>query len=355
MWRRLCILPFLLAGAGSSVSLPASETPALVSIIENGARVRISAPADETTVAVHPLAKGKAGPPLMGRVEKQDGGVVFVPVAPLLPGQTYRARWRLPSGGPNFFDFTSDAPPRLAPKVSLTPVAPLPANALKIYLHFSEPMEQGVFLDRLRLLDRDGKEVIGPFRETELWSPDGKRLTVWFHPGRQKAGVNLNVDEGPVLRPDERYSLIVSGSWRSSTGVAIGSDHSFEWTTTAADHDCPQIAHWKLTPPKAGTQEPLEVHFKEGLDPAMLASALHVRKAGAATALTGSVKVPPSSTHWRFQPDQPWANGDYELHADPALEDLAGNSLEKPFEVDVDTPPPTGALTLLPFSIPSAP
>src|SRR4051812_2774418 len=77
----------------------------------------------------------------------------------------------------------------------------LPANHLKFYLHFSAPMREGVFLDYCRLLDEHGAPVAEPFRETELWSDDHRRLTLWLHPGRQKTGVNLNDDFGPVLKP----------------------------------------------------------------------------------------------------------------------------------------------------------
>jgi hypothetical protein len=100
----------------------------------------------------------------------------------------------------------------------------LPANHLKFYLHFSEPMQQGVFLQHCSVMDADGKIVPEPFRETELWSEDGLRLTLWFHPGRQKTGVNLNVEVGPVLVPGQRCKLIISGKWKSERGVPLGKD-----------------------------------------------------------------------------------------------------------------------------------
>jgi hypothetical protein len=91
---------------------------------------------------------------------------------------------------------------------SITAIHPgtdrLPANHLKFYLHFSQPMQQGVFQRHCALLDQNGKPVVEPFRETELWSADRKRLTLWLHPGRQKTGVNLNDEFGPVLQPDLR-------------------------------------------------------------------------------------------------------------------------------------------------------
>src|SRR3954466_7112132 len=56
----------------------------------------------------------------------------------------------------------------------------VPANHLKFYLHFSAPMREGVFLNYCRLLDEHGAEIAEPFRETELWSEDHQRLTLWL-------------------------------------------------------------------------------------------------------------------------------------------------------------------------------
>lgn len=321
----------LLAAGGSAYA----STP-LVKVSDQGASIEILIPVDEATLEVRPIHQKKLGSPLMGRVEHQAQGTAFVPVAPLIAGQSYRAQWRAASGKLDGVDVLCPELRHAAPQVRLSPEAPLPANALKFYLHFSEVMEQGVFLDRLRLLDGAGKEVLGPFRETELWSPDGKRLTVWFHPGRQKAGVNLNVDEGPVLRPNETYVLVVAGSWRSAHGVALGGDQRFGFSTRAADHTCPDVSRWKLSVPRAGKLEPLQVSFDEELDPAMLHSALRVRKVGAEVVLEGKVETDAMAVKWRFRPVAGWEAGDYEIVVDPLLEDLAGNNLVKPFEVDLE-------------------
>jgi hypothetical protein len=40
-------------------------------------------------------------------------------------------------------------------------------------------------------------------------------------------------------------------------------------------------------------------------------------------------------TRWQFRPREPWRKGDYLIEVATLLEDLAGNSLDRPFEVDV--------------------
>lgn len=278
------------------------------------------------------LASGSV--PLLGRVETLADRFIFVPSLPFSPGQKYTARWVDASGVSQQAEFLIKPAPPKNPTVWLAPQATLPANALKFYLHFSEPMEQGIFLERLRLLDGDGKEVVGPFRETELWSPDGRRLTVWFHPGRQKTGVNLNEDEGPVLHAGTRHTLVVSGTWRSTRGVPLGRDERFAFRVGQPDHEQPNMKRWTIIPPKAGTQDPLVVRFDEPLDSAMLTHALRIQNTAGAVQLARP-QASPDGLQWSARPQQPWPQGTLELHANPTLEDLAGNSLEKLFEVDV--------------------
>ncbi len=335
-------LPRVLASKPPSVASQASRVEILVA--EDGSRVEIytSAPG-HVEPAVKPAAGSMA---LLGQFESTDECLAFVPSLPFVQGQEYRAEWTDTAGQrqSESFKFAGTAHP--PPTVRLAPQATLPANALKFYLHFSEPMEQGIFLERLRLLDGVGKEVTGPFRETELWSPDSKRLTVWFHPGRQKTGVNLNEDEGPVLHAEMKHTLVVAGSWRSTRGVALGKDMRFDFQVGQADHAQPNMKRWQITAPKSGTREPLVVRFDEPLDTAVIAGALRVKN-GASDMAMSDPEVSSDGLRWSATPQQPWSSGTFELHAEPTLEDLAGNSLEKLFEVDVSENADTAQPTIL--------
>jgi hypothetical protein len=225
----------------------------------------------------------------------------------------------------------------------------LPANALKLYLHFSQPMEQGVFLERISLQRQDGGLVHGAFRETELWSPDGRRLTLWLHPGRQKSGVNLNTDEGPVLQENKPHTLRIAANWRSTAGMALGKETVFQLAAAAVDHTSPDPKRWQISVPKAGTRDPLMVTFDEPLDPAMLLSALKVKRGK--VEVTGVVEVSPDARAWSFMPVVGWTQGAGFLEIDPLLEDLAGNNLLGPFEVDRDEPPKVARQNAVEFNI----
>ncbi|WP_395736102.1 Ig-like domain-containing protein [Prosthecobacter sp.] len=294
--------------------------------------------------------RSDAAEPLFGSVAKAGDGVVFTAALPLVPGESYRVEVKSPDGSWSERRLKFSLPAAPAPTVGISPVpTELPANALKLYLQFSQPMEQGVFLDRISLHQQDGSVVQGAFRETELWSPDGRRLTLWLHPGRQKTGVNLNADEGPVLQEKQKYTLRIAPGWRSVQGVELGKEAVFAITAAVVDHDSPNPARWQIRAPQAGTRDPLKVTFDEPLDPAMLASALKVRCGE--TDVAGTVALAVDARSWYFIPAEAWVVGKGNIIIDPLLEDLAGNNLLGPFEVDREVPVEPVELRALPFEI----
>lgn len=265
---------------------------------------------------------------------------VFVPAVRFLCDTTYRVELRLRDGSVVYRAATLAATAAPKPTVGVSPgVDRIPENTLRLYLDFSEPMEQGAFLQHLVLCEEGGREVVGAFRETELWSPDGTRLTVMLHPGRQKTGVGLNQDEGPVLVAGRRYALAVSQRWRSARGIALGSPTVFAFEATEADHKQPDPERWQVHAPRSGSLEPLWLLTDEVFEPEIFRRAVRVEGVeGTATArLLGAQGV-----EWRFIPAQPWLTGErLTVSVDPALEDLAGNTTRKTFEVDLSMPAPT--------------
>jgi hypothetical protein len=215
----------------------------------------------------------------------------------------------------------------------------VPANHLKFYIHFSQPMRQGVFLRHCSLLDDRGNEVPEPFRETELWSGDRLRLTLWLHPGRQKTGVNLNEEFGPVLNAGRSYTLVVSGKWPSDDGIALGADTRKKYRAIARAAERLDTAAWRPTPPPAGSTAPLSVRFPAPLDHALLLRCIRVLDAENKP-VPGSVTVGEREQSWSFTPSHPWESAAHILAADSILEDLAGNSLARPFEVDLTAAAP---------------
>jgi hypothetical protein len=96
----------------------------------------------------------------------------------------------------------------------------------------------------------------------------------------------------------------------------------------------PDPERWQVDPPAALTRRPLVIRFQEPLDHAMLSSSFdvfdeHKRQ------VAGRIQVDEEETRWQFVPESEWSAGEYQVVVEAVLEDRAGNSIERPFEVDV--------------------
>ena len=101
--------------------------------------------------------------------------------------------------------------------------ASLPANALRLYVHFSRPMDA-----HGRAPPRRASTMTTGARcrwrswrsRTGLWDPGQTRLTLFFHPGRVKRGVAPGERLGPPLREGRRYRLVVDAAMADAAGTA---------------------------------------------------------------------------------------------------------------------------------------
>jgi hypothetical protein len=301
---------------------------------------------------------------MLGETRLEGDALVFRPRYPLEPGVSYRAVLRLPdaNGDSSAYSqlFRLDKPAE-APAV-VTHVFPsadvLPENQLKFYIHFSRPMSRGEAYQRVTLLDEAGRPIDHPFLELgeELWDPSGTRFTLFFDPGRIKRGLKPREEVGPSLEEEKSYTLMISSQWRDAHGAPLASDYKKPFRVVAPDDEQPLTEKWRLTAPPAGSRRPLVVHFPEPLDHAMLLRVLKVLDA-AGKPIEGKISVTRNETRWRFSPEKEWRPGNHRLSIDSALEDLAGNSIRRPFEVDVLRPVETEEVietVTLPFNVAAA-
>jgi len=225
-----------------------------------------------------------------------------------------------------------------SPSTVVTHVYPsgdvVPANQLRMYLHFSAPMDWRSGYDYLTLLDERGQEVVDAFLplDADFWNDDRTRYTVFFDPGRVKRGILPNRQMGRALERGKRYTLVVKREWRDGHGLPLKDEFRHEFRASPPIERALTMAAWKVTTPKAGTREPVAVTFPDPLDHGLLRRALGIARGG--TPLVGDVSIESDETRWLFTPRDAWAQGDYEIVALAFLEDLAGNRIGRPFEVD---------------------
>jgi hypothetical protein len=212
----------------------------------------------------------------------------------------------------------------------------VPANQLRMYLHFSAPMDWRSGYDFVMLLDDRGQEVADAFLplDADFWNDDRTRYTVFFDPGRVKRGILPNKQMGRALEAGRRYTLLVKREWRDGHGLPLKEEFRHEFRASPAIERPLSMAAWRVTRPKAGTREPVAVTFPDALDYGLLRRALGIAKAGVSGMVSGEAVTESGETRWLFTPRDDWAAGNYELVAFAFLEDLAGNRVGRAFEVD---------------------
>src|SRR5262245_57106954 len=131
--------------------------------------------------------------------------------------------------------------------------AVVPENLLRLSVRFDAPPTGGV-LARLALVGRDGRPLLEPFLEQELWSPDGLTLTVLLHPGRVKTGLVARQAWGPILSQGDEVGLTFDGRTVR------------RWSVGPRDEQGPQPAAWSLSAVRAGCSEPLVVRLDAPID-----------------------------------------------------------------------------------------
>ena len=295
---------------------------------------------------VHVVSGLDDPPPLLGTTSRDDDLLCFTPRFPLEPGVRYRMtldRGKLPNAKNRSVDRAeadfSIPPKSSSPTTVVERIYPtsdlLPENQLKFYIHFSAPMSRGEAYRHVHLVDSSGKEVEAVFLELreELWDGKGQRFTLYFEPGRVKRGLKPREELGPVLYEGRSYTLVVDDLWRDATRVPLKAGARKTFSVGPPDDALIDPASWKLETPPAGSIEPLVVRFGEPLDHAQLEHVVSVATASGEI-VAGSILTADHESRWQFTPQRPWSAGKYQLVAETTLEDLAGNSIGRPFEVD---------------------
>jgi len=270
---------------------------------------------------------------MLGQFLIEDNDLVFKPVVPFTKGFTYEVL------KDNAVLGTIEIPIGESRLPMLTGIYPsrdtVPENLLKFYFEFTEPMREGKSLNYIFLLDEKGDTLKSTFLDLtpELWNADGTLLTLWLDPGRIKRDLIPNKEMGAPLIQGKEYTLIVSQEWKSKEGAALLSASSKKFVVGSRDEKVPDMSAWVITAPKKETKQPLVITLPEPLDYSLLREAISVYAKDDLVA--GMIKLGYKERVLKFFPDAPWSAGDYTIKIESRLEDLAGNNLNRPFDLDL--------------------
>ncbi|PHN04262.1 Ig-like domain-containing protein [Flavilitoribacter nigricans] len=272
-------------------------------------------------------------PDILGTYTMEEEAILFQPAFPFRESLTYTAFW----DGKHAYIFTI---PVTTPPTELTKIYPsggeLPANLLKVYLHFSAPMGEGRAYDNLQLVSAAGDTIYQPFvpLQPELWSEDRTRLTLWLDPGRVKRGLLSHETHGVVLQEGGDYTLTIDKHWTDAAGQPLGKNYRKDFRVVGPDYRKPEPARWTYELPGAGTTEPVMIDFGESMDQALASRSLSLQVASGEP-VDGAISVEAEESRWYFYPRDPWPEGDFTIVVDSNLEDLAGNNLNRPFDREI--------------------
>jgi hypothetical protein len=186
------------------------------------------------------------------------------------------------------------------------------------------------------LRDEAGKQIELPFLEIdeELWDPTMTRLTLFIDPGRIKRGVRPLEDVGPALEAGKSYTLVIGSELKDGSGNPLKETFRKDFKVGPPDRDPPDPSTWKIQAPHTGTREPLAVTFADPMDHALAPRLIGVT-GESGERIDGKAELEDQERRWIFTPNSPWRRGAYKLVIQTTLEDLAGNNIGKPFDVDL--------------------
>jgi hypothetical protein len=219
----------------------------------------------------------------------------------------------------------------------------LPANTLRFYIHFPRPAEAHFDRDHLVLLDEKEQVVREPFLvlSQELWSLDGRRLTVLMEPGRIKRGLlGQDLDHDPALVIGQTYTLVITVLSQTA-----------RYTFRVGDPVLEEIkeSSLRLTSPTVGTLEPVVVQFDRVMDTGACEDEMVVLTPSGKVVQT-LVSLVPDGIAAQLIPRHPWRAGEHRLVMSERLEDVCGNRLGEALDHDLSTggQPRAGVINFIP-------
>ncbi|MEN0006126.1 MAG: hypothetical protein AAF798_18390, partial [Bacteroidota bacterium] len=197
----------------------------------------------------------------------------------------------------------------------------LPENLLRMYIQFSKPMKPIGNLEKIKLVDEQGQEIVGAIFDNvhELWDREQLQLTLILDPARVKTGLQANAQMGRALQAGKEYKLVV-GQLEDVEGVAMDKGYTKAFHVSATDRLTPNKEAWFLSVPEAGSRTPFVVEFPQMLDRLSLLQRLIVTDK-MNQPIVGAVRIGAEEKSWQFIPKEEWAEGEYILYINTRLED----------------------------------
>lgn len=324
--------------------------------IETNSRERITFKSTSALEDLSIVLENQPDISILGDWSNMDDTITFVPVLPFTVGQTYKIKNR----GEAIYVFEI-GPKNIQPSTELLAIYPtsdsVPENLLKIYLVFSNPMQElGNSLDYITLFDNISNKEVTVFLElqSELWNKEHTALTLWLDPGRVKTDLIPNKELGLPIQKGHNYTITINSNWKDAQGQTLNKMFTKTLFVGSRDSEKPNTKNWTINPPKKDTKAPLTIHFNEVLDYFLAMESFTVLDSEKNN-IVGTFSLANKEHELLFHPNQAWKSGTYTIVVENRLEDLAGNNLNHLFDTDLkanNSKVQTKSQTLISFLIP---
>jgi hypothetical protein len=302
--------------------------------------IRLIACAPRADVRVRPHVATVPGEltSMAGRVVEDGDDLCFVPRFAFVAGTTYdvevdgEAVAQLDR--PDVDRSSTTAVLDIRPSASV-----VPRNLLRFYVRFSAPMGEGGAVDHVRLVDEAGQTLAAVLLPTEyeLWDAGRRRLTILLDPARIKRGLVAHREIGYPLRSGSSIRLVVDAELRDATGAPLVGPAERAYLVGDDQRDLVDPGQWVVSRPRLGSTEALALSFDRPLDHALLVRCLQVIGPDGRP-LDGRAEIGEEERSWEWVPTVAWDPGSYAVVVDPVLEDVAGNSVSRVFDRDLERP-----------------
>ncbi|MFY0604325.1 MAG: hypothetical protein JXQ93_10265 [Flavobacteriaceae bacterium] len=273
---------------------------------------------------------------ILGGYSYDNERITFTPVIPFSYQNTYLIKYKNRVIGTfTVKDKAISKPPKL---VHIHPqIDSVPENLLKMYFVFSKPMQEvKSALDFINVINTNTGKKVSIFLplQTELWNTNHTELTLWLDPGRIKKDLIPNQELGIPIKEGNTYEIIVSPTWSDTQGNSIGKEYRKKIVVMGRDTKIPSTNMWTLTVPKVNSKEALGISFGEVLDAMLLEKDIHIMDINGQK-IEGGFLIMKNAESALYIPKKVWEPGKYSLIIQSALEDLAGNNMNRLFDTDL--------------------
>ncbi|WP_152538526.1 Ig-like domain-containing protein [Aquimarina macrocephali] len=272
--------------------------------------------------------------PILGKLIQEKTVLRFIPLIPFGWNQKYTLVYR---DAIEYFELDTPEEYKHLSVKSIYPSAKiLPSNLLKWYIQFSHPISETYVYDHIRFINATGDTISNATLSLEnaLISDNGKLLTVWIEPGRQKRDLIPNTLLGPVFENGKTYKLVVLKKLKDANGISMQQDFIHSFRVTIADRVKPDIKSWKIQFPKVNSKSRLLISCYESLDYGSTLNSVTIINAKEEK-IDGNWQYTDHESTLSFTPLHPWKKGNYKILFDTHIEDLAGNNLDRLFDSEI--------------------